>query len=91
MIELVKLVELKVLDHPRLWLQFSDGREGVWDFSEMLAEGGPMVEPLADPAMFSRVFVQMGVPTWPNGFDLDAIALYGEMAKAGALKAPEAA
>jgi hypothetical protein len=91
MIALFKLVELKVLDHPRLWLRFSDGREGIWDFSELLAEGGPMVEPLANPAMFARVFVQMGVPTWPNGFDLDAIALHDEMAEAGALKTPEAA
>lgn len=91
MIVLVKLVELKVLDHPRLWLRFSDGREGIWDFSDMLAEGGPMVEPLADPAMFARVFVQMGVPAWPNGFGLDAIALHDEMSQAGALNAPQAA
>lgn len=91
MIALVKLVELKVLDHPRLWLRFSDGREGVRDFSDVLAEGGPMVEPLTDPATFARVFVQMGVPTWPNGFDLDAITLHDEMAEAGVLTDSQAA
>lgn len=50
-----------------------------------------MVEPLLDPAFFARVFVQFGVPTWPNGFDLDAIALYREMAEASSLTPPCAA
>ena len=35
-----------------------------------------MVEPLRDPAMFGRAFVSFGVPSWPNGFDLDAINLH---------------
>jgi hypothetical protein len=38
-----------------------------------------MVEPLKDTAFFSRAFVQNGVPAWPNGFDIDAIALHREM------------
>jgi hypothetical protein len=74
MIELVKVTQAKALDTRRLWVRFSNGREGVRDLSDVLAEGGPMVEPLRDPALFRRVFVQCGVPAWPNGFDLDAIA-----------------
>jgi hypothetical protein len=77
MIELIKLIEVRALEHPRLWLKFSDGREGVRE--------------LRDPAMFARVFVQFGVPTWPNGFDLDAMALHDEMARAGLLSPPRAA
>lgn len=91
MIELIKLVEVRPLAYPQLWLKFSDGREGVRDLGDVLAEGGPMVEPLRDPAFFARVFVQFGVPAWPNGFDLDAIALYREMAAAGLLTSPRAA
>ncbi|SEG04772.1 DUF2442 domain-containing protein [Bosea lathyri] len=91
MIELIKLIEVRALEHPRLWLKFSDGREGVRDLSDLLTEGGAMVEPLRDPAMFARVFVQFGVPTWPNGFDLDAMALHDEMARAGLLSPPRAA
>lgn len=91
MIELVKLIEVKALEYPLLWVRFSNDREGVRDMSDILAEGGQTVEPLSDPAMFARVFVQMGVPVWPNGFDLDAIALHDEMAAAGALKASQAA
>ena len=44
-----------------------------------------MVRPLKDPAYFARVFVEMGAPTWPNGFDLDPINLYMELRDAGAL------
>ena len=50
-----------------------------------------MVEPLRDSAFFARVFVQFGVPAWPNGFDLDAIALYREMAEVRSLTPPRAA
>jgi hypothetical protein len=90
MIDLVKVTEVKPLDAHRFWVRFSDGREGVRDFSDVLAEGGPMVEPLRDPAFFQRVFVDCGVPTWPNGFDIDAIALHREMAEAGLLSEPAA-
>jgi hypothetical protein len=45
----------------------------------MVAEGGEMVEPLRDPAFFTRVFLDDGILTWPNGFDLDSIALHAEM------------
>ncbi len=88
MIELIKVLQVKPLDGHRLWLRFSNGREGVRDLSDVLAEGGTMVEPLNDPAMFARVFLECGVLTWPNGFDLDSIALYREMDERGLL-APE--
>ena len=90
MIDLVKVTQAKALDGHRLWLRFSNGREGVRDLADVLAEGGVMVEPLRDLALFQRVFVECGVPTWPNGFDLDAIALYMEMDAAGLL-IPQAA
>ena len=44
-----------------------------------------MVALLKAPAVFSRVFIEMGAPTWPNGFDLDPINLYMAMRDAGAL------
>jgi hypothetical protein len=91
MIELVKVVEVRALDATRLWLRFSNGREGVRDLSDVLAEGGAMVEPLCDPAQFRRVFVECGVPTWPNGFDMDAIALHRDMQERGLLSSQEAA
>jgi len=91
MIEIVKVVETKALDSKRLWLRFSNGSQGVRDLSDVLAEGGEMVEPLRDQAFFNRVFVSCGVPSWPNGFDLDAINLYRELSDAGLLTQDAAA
>jgi hypothetical protein len=51
----------------------------VRDLSEIIASGGPMMDPLRDQAYFNRAFVEMGAPTWPNGFDLDPIQLYMEL------------
>jgi hypothetical protein len=82
---LVDVLRLKPIDGHKLWLRFSDGREGVRDMSDILAEGGEMVEPLRDPKFFNRAFVEMGAPTWPNGFDLDPINLYMELRDADAL------
>ena len=90
MIEMVDVVSVKPLGGYKLWLRFSDGSEGIEDFSALLAKGGPMVEPLRDPGLFTRVFVSFGVPTWPNGFDLDAINLHRQMHERGALKKPAA-
>ena len=86
MIELVDVIELKPVGDHALWLRFSDGQEGIRDVSDILAEGGPMVEPLRDPSMFRRAFVSPGVPSWPNGFDLDAINLHTVMKQAGLLR-----
>lgn len=82
---MVDVIRLRPLDGHRLWLRFSDGREGIRDLSAILAKGGPMVEPLKAQEYFARVFVEMGAPTWPNGFDLDPINLYMELREAGAL------
>jgi hypothetical protein len=82
---MVKVVAVKPLGAHRLHIAFSDGSAGDHDFSELVAEPGPMVEPLRDPGYFARVFVEMGVPTWPKGFDIDALNLHMIMAAAGEL------
>jgi hypothetical protein len=81
----IDVLRVKALDGHRLWVRFSDGNEGVRDFSDIIAAGGPMVEPLKAPGYFARAFIEMGVPTWPNGFDLDPVNLYMQLRDAGAL------
>jgi hypothetical protein len=76
MIEIVKIVKVDKLGGFRLRLHFSNGAIGERDFSDIVGEGGPMVEPLRDPAFFARVFLEYGTLAWPNGFDLDSIALW---------------
>jgi Protein of unknown function (DUF2442) len=90
MFELIDVVRVEPRGGYRLDLAFSDGSEGERDFADLIAEGGEMVEPLRDVAFFARVFLDDGVLTWPNGFDLDSIALHQEMKAAGLLRAPAA-
>jgi hypothetical protein len=87
---LVDVVSVRPVAAWRLGLRFSDGSTGEYDLGPLLERGGPMVEPLRSPQYFPRVFVEDGVPTWPNGFDLDPIALYLEMRAAGTLRQPAA-
>ena len=82
---MVDVLRLRPLEGFRLWLRFTDGRESIRDLSDFIASGGPMVEPLKAPEYFARAFVKMGVPTWPNGLDLDPINLYMQLRDAGAL------
>ncbi len=83
---MIKVRKATVLGEFRLRLEFSDDTVGERDLGFMLGEHGPMLEPLKDPAYFKRVFVENGVPTWPNGYDWDAIALHDEMKAAGELR-----
>ena len=84
--ESVDVVRVQPVGGYRLLITFSNGDEGERDFSGMIGEGGVMVEPLRDPAFFARVFIDDGVLAWPNGFDVDSIALYDEMKRAGAVR-----
>jgi hypothetical protein len=91
MIEYVDVVGVKALGGYRVWVKFFNGREGIRDFSDMVAEGGEMVEPLRDKALFQRVYVHHSVPAWPNGYEIDATNLHMEMEHAGLLTAAVAA
>ena len=82
---MIDVVSVKRLGGFRLRVGFSDGLAGVHDFSSTAGRDGEMVRPLKDPAFFARVFVELGALAWPNGFDLDPIALHERMAAAGEL------
>ncbi len=82
---MIDVVSVKPLGGYRLRVAFSDGSAGEHDFSATAARDGEMVHPLKDPAFFARVFVELSALTWPNGFDLDPIALHDRMEAAGEL------
>ena len=84
-VTVVKVVEIEPVGDYRLRVTFSDGSSGVHDFSDLVAEPGPMVAPLRDPTSFAQVFLEMGIPTWPSGFDMDAIKLQMDLQAAGEL------
>jgi hypothetical protein len=91
MIAMVKVLEVRPLEGFRLHVRFSDGSEGVRDCADIVAETGPMVEPLRDATFFRRVFIEYGALAWPNGYDIDPIALFQEMQQAGSLTRSTAA
>ena len=82
---LTKVTRLERLGGFQLRVRFSDGSGGVHDFSAMVNEPGPMLEPLRDEAYFGRAFLEFGAPTWPNGFDIAPEWLRREMQAAGEL------
>lgn len=82
---MIDVVSVKPVAGFKLQVGFSDGFVGVHDFASTVARDGEMVQPLEDPAFFARVFVELGALSWPNGFDLDPIALHDRMAAAGEL------
>ncbi len=86
MIALVKVTAVRPLGGHRLFIEFSDGSSGGHDLADLAAHSSPLTAPLRDPDFFARVFIALGVLTWPNGFDLDSIQLHREMAAAGELR-----
>jgi hypothetical protein len=83
---MIDVVSVKPLGGFKLRIGFSGGSIGEHDFSSTVARNGEMVQPLKNPAFFARVFVELGALAWPNGFDLDPIALHDRMAAAGELR-----
>lgn len=88
---LTKVTRISKLGGFLLDIRFSDGSRGVHDFSSLVAEDGPIVEPLRDPAYFMRAFLEFGALTWPNGFDISPEWLHREMQAAGELEPAVAA
>lgn len=88
---MIKVARIKYLGGYRLRATFSDGMAGEHDFSAIVHESGPMVEPLRDPAFFARVFLEDGAPTWPNGYDAAPGWLRREIEAAGPLSRDTAA
>jgi hypothetical protein len=70
----------------RFWVEFSNGMAGEWDYARVKQRPGPMAAPLKDEAYIARAFLELGAPTWPNGWDVSPEALYAELKAAGVLK-----
>lgn len=62
----------------------------TFDFKPLFKKSGSMLEPLRSVDYFKKVFLEMGVPTWPNGYDVCADVIYMEGKAAKQLKKPAA-
>jgi hypothetical protein len=58
----------------RIHLVFSDDSESTIDFEPWLE--GEVFEPLRNPSVFRRFFLDGGTVVWPNGADIAPETLY---------------
>jgi hypothetical protein len=74
--EMVRVIEVKVLDGYRLQLAFNDGTRRIVDLANELS--GPIFEPLQDLGLFRQVRLdaELGTIVWPNGADIAPEALH---------------
>ncbi len=67
-----RLSNIRLVDGHRLCLHFRDDFIAELDFLPWLKKKqAPMNDPLLDEHFFSQVYLDHGVLTWPNSFDLD--------------------
>ena len=55
---------------------FSNAEIVEYDMTNIHDERGTMAQPLKKPTFFSKVFVESGTPTWPNGYDVCPETIY---------------
>jgi hypothetical protein len=82
---MIKLVHAKWIEDNKLSLAFSDGSQGIYDFSALFAKNTALTLPLKDSAAFQRFFLELGALCWPNGLEFSASKLHRELAASGAL------
>ena len=73
---MIKLLAAHYLNNYQVALDFSDGREAVFDGKSLLNRDGSLVEALRSEEFFKRLFVDAGALCWPNGLELAPARLY---------------
>ena len=65
----------------RIALTYEDGLVAELDFGDHLAvRSGPLIDPLQDEHFFAKAYIDHGVVTWPNGYDVcpDVLRVWAE-------------
>ncbi len=73
---MIKLFKARYLNDFQIAVDFSDGKEGVFDGRVLLQRTGSLLEPLRDENYFKRFFIDAGALCWPNGLELSPARLY---------------
>lgn len=69
----VTVMSIRPLDGYKCQVYFNDGRSGIFDMADVLDK--PAFAPLKDKALFDRVYLDFGAPTWCDG-DIDIAPEY---------------
>ena len=79
------IVRFEVLPKFKIEVAFADGTCGVADLGPRLSQGplGDGFDPLCDLAFFSRVYLEHGALTWPDGIDLAPDGMYQRIRASG--------
>lgn len=72
------VLHVEVLPGFKLRCHFDNNEIRIFDMSFVKKEKGPLIKPLKSQAFFKKVFIEMGTPTWPNGYDVCADLIYQE-------------
>lgn len=82
-----RVEHLEALPGFKLKLRFYDGTAGIADLASLVFEPeSGLFHALRDEVAFATVSLELGVPVWPNGADLDPCWLYDEIAAHGLWK-----
>ena len=69
--EISRLKSIRTNGDFKIAFIYEDGLVTELDFKSHVKElCGPIAEPLADGSFFGQAFINHGVVTWPNGFDI---------------------
>ena len=71
---LPQVVEARHISGYIVSTRFDDGTEKHIDVSQWFK--GPVFEPLKNPKLFKKFFIEGGTLAWPNGVDIAPEALY---------------
>lgn len=88
---MIQIVKAETIGKNQLRLGFSDGMQGDYDFSTLLAKEAVLTLPLKNPAVFQAYFIELGALCWQNGLELSPAALHIELQSAGKLKSMQQA
>jgi hypothetical protein len=77
MMKFLHIEEAKYLDGYKVWVKFSDGKEGEIDLQNELE--GRVFEPLKNMDYFQRFSLVGHTLSWPNGADFAPEFLYETM------------
>ena len=68
------VVHVETRDNYRLFLQFENGEQKIFDVSPYLEKG--VFTELKDPQYFAEIRIAFGSIEWPNGQDFSRDTLY---------------
>ena len=70
-----KIIEVRTLNGKNLFLKFSDGKSGTFNFEDFFSYKG-ILAPLKDDDFFKKVTIIDGTISWPDECDFNPDVLY---------------